>query len=223
MCARGANMHRQKDRYRGDEGFVLVTALMILLVLTLIGIYMSNQTNTEIQIAGSDKVQKQTFYEADGGTEFAAEILEQNIACIAFKENGAGTTFIGQGPDIALDNSIGVAEASRQLWQNALGKYSGGTTPYPSDSTRDLWIPPAYAAGAPHTNITIEGIADLSPGSSIIFAAGYLGLGRSIAAAGVVMDYEIDSQHIGPANSESLIQIEYRHVVGREDPFCRYD
>ena len=86
-----------------------------------------------------------------------------------------------------------------------------------------MWLPPNYAAGDPHSNITIEGISDFTAGSSILFAAGYLGLGRSMAAGGVTLDYSIDARHIGLNNSESLIRVQYHHVVGKEDPFCRYN
>lgn len=217
-------MRKRPQRHCDQEGFVLVAAMMILLVLTLIGIAMNRNTTTELQIAGNDKVHTQTFYEADGGTEFAAEVLEQNIACLNFAANGGGSILQTDG-DIVLDGNIDIENGSFQLWQNVIGTYSalGGNPEYPSDALRDMYYPPGYVAGEPHTNITIEGVADLSVGSSIIFAAGYLGLGRSMSSGGVFLDYEIDSQHLGSDNSESLIRIEYRHVVGREDPFCKYD
>jgi len=215
------------DQHQGkEEGFILVAALMILLILTIMGIAMNRNTTTEIKVAANDRLHKQTFYEADGGTEFAAEVLEQNIACVIFAENGKGSTWRTNASvgDIILDSNIAVDNGSLQLWQNALGKYSASGNPdYPSDTLRDMWLPPNYMAGTPHTNITVEGIADLSAGSSIIFGGGYLGLGRSMASGGVSLEYEIDAQHIGAVNSESLIRVEYRHVVGREDPFCKYD
>lgn len=212
------------NRQCGQEGFILVAAMMVLLILTIMGIAMNRNTTTEIQIAGNDKLHKETFYLADGGTEFAAEALEQNIACLVFAANGNGSTSLPSG-DIMLDGNIAVDQNSLQFWQNVIGTYSGlaNSPPYPSENLRDMWLPPNFAAGQPHTNITVEGIADLSAGSSILFAAGYLGLGRSMAAGGVTLEYSIDAQHIGENNSESLIRVDYRHVVGREDPFCRYD
>lgn len=223
------NMLTRPQPQQNEAGFVLVAALMIMLVLSLIGIAMNRNTSTELQIAGNDKVHKQTFYEADGGTEFAAEVLEQNIACLNFAQNGVGSQWntnltTGTATDIVLDGNITVASGSLALWQNVIGTWSlPAGTPYPSDAQRDMWFPPGYTPGQPHTNIAIEGIADLATGSSIIQAAGYLGLGRSMSSGGVTLDYEIDSQHIGADNSVSLIRVEYRHVVGREDPFCKYD
>lgn len=209
-----------------QKGFILVTAMMILLILTIMGIAMNRTTTSELQIAGNDRLHKQSFYQADGATEFAAEALEQNIACLIFAQNGTGSTsIVTPEPGIVLDGNIAVRNGNLQFWQNVIGTYSSlaGNPPFPSDIYRDMWLPPTYAAGAPHTNITIEGISDFTAGSSILFAAGYLGLGRSMAAGGVTLDYSIDAQRLDLNNTESVIRVQYHHVVGKEDPFCRYN
>ena len=221
-------MDVKHTRTGNEEGFVLVSALLIMLVLTIIGIAANRNTSTELLIAGNDRTHKQTFYEADGGTEFAAEVLEQNIACIDFNDSAPGTTSVltpGLGPlgSAVLDKSIAVSGNSLQLWQNGMGTWNGAGNPYPADNARDMWFPPEYKAGEPHTNITVEGTSELNTGGSIIFAAGYLGLGRSIGSGGVKLEYEIFSQRVGRNNSESVIRVEWRHVVGMEDPHCRYN
>lgn len=215
-------MTKQLIKGNNEEGFVLIVALMIMVVLTIIGIAATFNTTTEVQIAGNDRIHKETFYDADGGTEFSAEVLEQNIACLDFADNGQGSQDL-DGNSITIDGHIAVRNASLVMWQNVMGTWKGTGVTYPSDLSRDLWYPPAYAVGAPHTNLTVEGIADLTPGTSILQNAGYLGLGRSFASGGVTLDYEIFSQHLGQSNSESRIRVEWKHVVGREDPHCRYN
>ncbi|MBU0945623.1 MAG: pilus assembly PilX N-terminal domain-containing protein [Proteobacteria bacterium] len=215
-------MRKQLVKAGNEEGFVLITALMIMVVMTIIGIAATFNTTTEVQIAGNDRIHKETFYSADGGTEFAAEVLEQNIACLDFAPNGEGSKLF-DGINTTLDGHIAVSGTSLELWQNVIGTWSAAGTPYPSDTARDLWYPPVYAAGAAHTNITVEGIADITAGSSILQNAGYLGLGRSFASGGVTLDYEIYAQRLGERNSESRIRVEWKHVVGREDPHCRYN
>lgn len=223
------DMHAHSRRQRTNEdGFVLVTALLIMLVLTVIGIAMNRNTVTELQIAGNDRTHKQSFYEADGGTEFAAEVLEQNIACVYFSTGGSGVVSTAAPENgIVLDTSIAVKQGHYQFWQNPNGMYSqlAGTPPYPSDTYRDLWLPPGYAAGQPHTNITVETTDEdaRTVGASTVSQAGYLGLGRSAAAGGITLKYQIDSQRLGLNNSQSVVRVRYHHVVGQEDPFCRYD
>lgn len=215
-------MLKKLQQQRSEEGFVLVAALMIMLVLTIIGIAMNRDTNTELQIAGNDKVYKQSFYDADGGTEFGAEVLEQNIACLKFSAPHAGSIADTDG-NIIIDSNMVVKSTSKQFWQNDVGHWTQISNPFPSDTARDMWYPPGYSAGEPHTNITVEGKVDLGQDSSILFGAGYLGLGRSAASGGTTLKYELYSQHIGLNNSESIIRVEWNHVIGREDTFCRYD
>lgn len=49
-----------------NDGFVLVTALIIMVVLILFGTFALNTTNVEIQIAGNDRVAKEDFTNQEG-------------------------------------------------------------------------------------------------------------------------------------------------------------
>ncbi|OQY21843.1 MAG: hypothetical protein B6I37_08055 [Desulfobacteraceae bacterium 4572_35.2] len=52
-----------KKRYINNEGgFVLITSLLMLVILTIIGISATNTTTVELQIAGNDRIAKQVFY-----------------------------------------------------------------------------------------------------------------------------------------------------------------
>lgn len=223
-------MRTKQQLHLNEEGFVLVVTLLIMVVLTIIGVAMNRSTTTELLIAGNDKVHKQSFTEADGGTEFAAEILELNIGCLEFASSGAESVLItdpedsGDNNALQLDGVIGIDSGSLKLWQNGVGHWSDqvGIT-YPADDQRDMWFPPTYTAGEPHTNITVEGEANFAEGSSIILAAGYLGLGRGMGSGGIVMNYEVHSQHLGLRDSESVIRVQWRHVVGNEDTDCNYN
>ena len=206
-----------------EQGFVLIAALLIMVVLTLLGIAANQNTSTELQIAGNDKLQKKTFYDADGGTEFASEVLEQNIACLGFSVPSDGT-IADAGGNIILDGNMTVLKTSPKFWQNGIGHWTAisPAIPFPSDAARDMWYPP-YVGNEPHTNITVEGTVDLTIGASILYGAGYLGIGRSSAAGGATLKYEVYSQHVDVNNSESQIRVDWNHVVGREDAYCRYD
>lgn len=218
----------RRFRKSNQDGFALVISMLIMLVLTIIGIAANRDTSTELLIAGNDRTHKQTFFEADGATELAAEVLEQNIACLDFVANGEGSVTLPVATNvpansIALDGIVGISGNALQLWQNGIGTWTSITNPYPKDNARDMWFPVHYAADSPHTNMTVEGTTELNVGGSVVFGAGYLGLGRSIAGGGAKLQYEIFSQRIGPNNSESIIRVEWRHIVGMEDPHCRYN
>lgn len=203
------------NRQRGEEGFVLIAALLIMLVLTIIGIAANRNTSTELGIAGNDRTHKETFYEADGGTELASEVVEQNIACLQFGADGAGQGRTLDGSVDAYD--IYVDNDSLGFWRN----FSTTPTAIPSETLRDFYYP-VYDADDPHTNFKAAGSTKLTTGSAIQMAAGYEGRGKGIGVGGATLVYDINAQHLGQNNSQSIICIQYRHTIGQEGD-CYYD
>lgn len=59
-----------------QEGAALVIAVMILLILTVIGIYAVTTSTLETKIAGSERVLQDAFYAADGGTDYGRRVIE---------------------------------------------------------------------------------------------------------------------------------------------------
>ncbi len=198
------------DPRANEQGYVLVTAMLILVILTLIGISMTNTTVTEIQIAGNDKLQKQSFTQADGGTEAGSNLLEENISCPG--------GFTG-----AVPLQIGSSEI---ITANFWSIETEPTGPYPSDPSllfpngiRQIRISTNDAE--PHTNLNFFGNSSLSTGNAIQMLAGYEGTGYSAATGGGQLVTNVDSQHIGLNNSESAIRVLWRHIIGHEGT-CKY-
>lgn len=205
-------MKRRQTCRKSEEGFVLIAALLIMLVLTIIGIAANRNTSTELGIAGNDRTHKKTFYEADGGTELASELLEQNIACLDFAADGAGQGRTVAGATTAYN--IYVDNDSLGFWRNF------SPVDMPSDDTRDFFFP-ADGSG-PHTNFTAAGSTKLTTGSAIQMAAGYEGRGKGIGVGGATLVYDVNTQRRGENNSETTICIQYRHTIGQEGD-CYFD
>lgn len=201
-------------RSANEQGFVLVTALLFLVILTLIGINMISTSVTEMQIAGNDKLRKQAFSLADGGTEVGNNLLEENISC--------PSGFAG-----AIPLRIGNAEVlAANFWINE----TEPPAPYPSDP--EVPADPSYPDGkrhirfpnndaVPHTNLHFMSSASLSTGNAIQMIAGYEGTGYSSATGGAQLVTVVDSQHIGVNNSAALIRSRWRHIIGHEGT-CKY-
>lgn len=213
-------MRQLQDSRSTEEGFILVTALLILLVMTIIGIAATRNTTTELLIAGNDKVYKETFFNADGGVDVAQELLEQNIACIdGFTINYNDGTESGCN----IDNFAFVPGNSRNFWLKSLA------VPLlpPDDLNRDMYFPyyatdPQTGNTSPHTNITVGGNNVLNTGSNMLGAMGYHGKGYSLGEGGTSLWYIIRAMHLGTNNSEALVRIQYRHVIGTESTKCYY-
>jgi hypothetical protein len=172
---------------------------MIIAIISILAISDIYSSYTETRIASHDVRYKMAFYRADGGTELAAELLEQNAACAV----GFTNSTIG---NVAVDVP--------NFWLNL------GVT-NPSDASRDFHFPSGYNPGDPHTNLAVGGNTALSTGGAIQMAAGYEGKGKASAAAGAHIAYDIVSGHVGTFNSQAMVRLQWRHVIGQEGP-CLY-
>jgi hypothetical protein len=184
--------------------------MLILVVLTLIGVSATHLSRVELQIAGNDRLHKETFYQADGGTEVGANLLEENISC--------PVGFSGSAP-----KTIGSVTITSDLafWKNETDPEKLPTPiPYPSDTQRHIRYNADIAVAAndalPHTNLHFFGNSSLSTGNAVQMIAGYEGTGYSSATGGGQLVTNVDSQHRGLSNSLSNIRSLWRHIIGHE-------
>jgi hypothetical protein len=203
--------YRKKRLYYPSDqsgGFVLIVSLVVLLLLTIIGISATNLTNVELQIAGNDKVHKDTFYRADAGTELGIRLAYDNAVCVQVQ---SGFDADGATPNIRTFANIRVEDLDFSI---------PGTlaSTVPSDANRAVAFYPGGTIDdtLPHTNLLYQGETKYSPGSGLQMVSGYEGLGASAAAGGSHVEYDIISQHSGIQNSETVINLGWRlstHIV----------
>lgn len=55
----------------GEQGNILVVCVVIIMILTSLGIYALNSTNTELNMSGSDRREAENFQNAEAGLRFA--------------------------------------------------------------------------------------------------------------------------------------------------------
>jgi len=65
-----------------ETGSLMVITVVLLMLLTIMGLAITTTTSIELQIAANDRIHKTTFYAADGATDVASELLEQNLGCM---------------------------------------------------------------------------------------------------------------------------------------------
>ena len=99
---------KAKQILKNQEGSVIVIALIVLLMLTMLGIWANNNSTIELQIAGAEKEQKIVFYAADAGIEAGRAALSR----IKEDDRGnwdkllAGTELVGHTGISTLDGII---------------------------------------------------------------------------------------------------------------------
>ncbi|SDP19256.1 PilX N-terminal domain-containing pilus assembly protein [Desulforhopalus singaporensis] len=202
-----------------DNGYVLVLCMLILLILSIIGIAAVRNTSVELQIAGNDNLSKKTFYNAEAAAVLATEILEQNLNCPAgFSGSGGSVTL--NGPDVTVyADAFGdfAFYYNNYPWTTSecnLTSPGSPTITYPDSNTID--------EGLGYSKMYVGGIVSMLPGGSIQMAAGYEGKGKTSAGGGSARLYDIVSVNNDTRNSESTVVFGWRHVVGDEDPDCKY-
>jgi hypothetical protein len=190
-----------------QDGLVTVAALLFLIILTIMGTSAISTSNMEVQIATNDEIHKISFYAADSGSDLGTELVELNIAC----PSGFANDNLAIGTIKVID---------KDFWMQTEEPKDGANNvvSYPSDIERDVLI---GEDSGNHTNLSIFGQTSFGVGGAIEMAAAYEGKGKAAASGGASLDYRIFSQHLGYANSESIVAIQWQHVIGSEGT-CMY-
>jgi len=83
--------------FKEKKGIALVSALLILLALSIIGVIAINTTVTDTKISANLKGIKQAFYIADAGISHAGALLQENISTWDTYSLSIATTALGDG------------------------------------------------------------------------------------------------------------------------------
>ena len=203
-----------------ENGYVLIGALFILLLLIIIGMSATTDTSLELQIAGNDRTHKETFFQADGGTQVGIRLVEENIGVTGpFTALSVDNVLID--PDTP-NNTILIVDDT--LWNNEAARtFTNVFDDMTLGGGRDAaYFPDGYDPllpdpdSIPHTNIIADSVTSTVTGSGLQQLAGYEGKGKGTAGGGGQILYTIYSQHMGKNQSESIIAVEWRHVIGLE-------
>lgn len=199
----------------GEEGFILVFTLLLMVVVTLLGVSSIDTSVFESAMSANDALYKQAFYQADGGANVSGVVIEENVSC------PTGFAAMGEyGGGALIGETVLIESPSLTLWKNP-----PANAVLPTDANRDAYFfydaTDATGTVLPRTNITTGGETVTATGSGLEMAAGYEGRGKGMAGGGGFINYDVFSQHIGNRQTESVVQIEWRHVIGFEGS-CKY-
>ena len=204
-----------KDRLSpigNENGAALAIAIFILAIVSLLGITATRTSTIEVQIAGNDYLYKRALYQADSGTEFSRELIEESILCpLGFNTSDIGDLTV-------IDKAFWHQQEAPQVDKEG-NEFEDGES-FLSDSDPDIRYP-SSASGNTQTDVWAFGTSHFTPGSAIQMHAGYEGKGKSIAGGGSYILFEIWSQHHGEKNTEVTVMAQYR-VTGGSGGSCKY-
>ncbi len=176
-----------------QSGSALLFAILMLALLTIIGLSASSNTTLELLIAGNEKSHKRAFYFADGANEVAKELIEQGI-----EERGWSDR---PGVEITLGK---VHLIDKNFYLSADLNDAFADTAH-RDATVDF--------GSGETALVVGSNTRLSTGSAVQMVSGYEGKGKSSAAGGAWVIYDVRTQHESANKSKAKIASQWRHLL----------
>jgi len=128
---------------RNEKGAVFITALFVLLLLTIIGIAAITTTTTDLQIAGNQKLHSMAFYAAEAGIEVGRELLDdlKKADSNNWSKLLDGTSFTWEGEEITTDCVDDCApddSSSDRYLDEVLA--ANGTSPDVGQARFRLWV-----------------------------------------------------------------------------------
>jgi len=191
-------MKTMNSYIQDDSGSVtIITAILILVILTLIGLAAMDTTTVELQIAGNDQRSRIAFFNADSGVYGVPKIISRIVD---------------------ISNPVGVANEADSIAAGAAwdattdrGTFFDQVMGYdPYDPTLDVVL----GQGGFSTQVDVERVRSrVLAGGGAEFASGTEGIGVG-ASGGVAVYYELDSWGQSTRGAVSNVIADYRKVVG---------
>ena len=186
-----------KNMRSDEQGSVIVAALMILVTLTVFGLWAMRTTIVEYQIATNHQLHKIAFTNADSGVYAVPKLISKSVNESAPQDNTVMGWF-----GFAYLNAYDEDDIYRQIL--GYDPWDGGDSDV--GMTNDVYN------NAIEVDIERSGQGHVVGGGTE-FASGAEGIGVG-STGGVNIFYELDSIGSGPRLSASNVFAQYRKVLG---------
>ena len=183
--------HQIKPAYSDERGMALISALLLIMIVSLMAVGISSDTSMDVRIAGYQKFKAVSFGYAESGSSAATEILEENI----FDAGWTGTTYPHLNT-ISYNGTVTIDDGDFYMKANPSNNRVVNMT---GDIKADIIIQRLLSM--------------LATGGAIQMSAGYEGVGKGAGAGGVHVIYDIETLGRGSDSAESLLGQHYRYVT----------
>lgn len=187
---------------QNQQGSALITAVLILMAVTVLGIVATRTANIELRIATHDKTHKMTWFATDGTIEgLVPELMEQ-----AIEEALTGEDILEEV--IQVDTDV-VSAPNPTFYLNEDTRVCATSLPTPDSN--DIVLS-AAAMGGTDVYVRVYGDTEFSPGNALQLPEGYHGRGKGLAGGGAMIIYNIRGQGIS-TDSEARLLSRWRHII----------
>jgi len=195
----------------GQEGFVLVFAMVTMLLVLVMGIFASQMSTTESMIVGVERIYKSNFYQAESTSMEAAEVCE--MATDVQMTIADFTTTAANLPGLVT---------RQELTTEPLPTPATGTDPLPT--TQDVKNSPEWNEPTDGTSRTVQPIWSTTVGSPLAnlnerYMVVYMGIPAEESlksSSSKIHQYFIYGQSQAN-NSDVTIRLDYRKAFEEEE------
>ncbi len=185
-----------------QRGMALISALLLLLVVSLMAVSVSMDTSMDVRIAAYQRFKARSFGAAESGAMAATDILEDNIYDAGWDNPTPPNPFVYPNLSAAYDDVV--AGGSIQIEQDGVFYMDKNTA-----ENRIMQFTGEIAADI----ITQRVGSKLAKGGAIQMAAGYAGMGKGMGGGGVQVVYNLLSSGFDSGQAESDLGVHFRHVT----------
>jgi hypothetical protein len=182
---------------RDERGMVLISALLLLMIVSFMAVGMSTDTSMDVRIAGYQKYKAVSFGYAESAVNTGTEILEDNI----YESGWSGTDIPYPNLSDQYDPDDGITIVGSTNGSFYLDENFG------RNQTLNM-------IGDIEAEVVVQRIVTkLGPGGATQMAAGYEMLGKGAAGGGIHVIFNLEAQGKGAGQARSDVGMYYRHVT----------
>lgn len=184
-----------------QRGIALVSALMMLVVLSLMAIGLSMDTSMNVRIAGFQRLKARSFGYAESALRASSDILEDNIYEAGWPDSVAAP-YPNLSADYTSPGTVMIMPGQGAFYMNDNPGTCGE-----GDTTLAM-------TGDIQANVAVQKlVAKTATGGALQVAAGYSGIGKSGAAGGTHILYNIRTTGFEQNDTVSEVAMHYRVVT----------
>jgi hypothetical protein len=185
---------------RAERGMVLVITLFLMVVVGLIGLAAILTTTTDLKSSRQDRLEKSSFYAADGGVEVVPEVVDYYV------ENMPD----GDGYPDNLPSELQPLMKDQYFTNEVMGYASHNDAS--SDGT-DASPDVEFAVEGREVDVDVDRFhTQHSDGSAAETLLGYEGIGTGLGGGAISIYYRSASKGTDVDNTTNSIEIVYRYV-----------
>lgn len=182
----------------GERGMALVSALLLLLVISLLAVGLSMDASMDVRAAGYQRFKATSFANAEGGLVASLDILEDNIF-------DAGWNNPSDPDPFDYPSLSDIYDGSFEIMQD--GKFYMDENPDPNPN------PIMSMTGDLNAEIITQRLySDLNEGGAVQVAGGYGGAGKSLSSGGSKVLFNVMGVADTDGQAVADLGVYYRYV-----------